>query len=280
MPAVSLVVCVYQERDLIERLLQRAAGDYDDLVVVHDGCDTTGVRTVVERVGGRFYERPRAYQQEPHWPFAWAEAKHDWILRLDADEFPSQELKRWLADFRNADEPTDTVSGYTCTWPLWNGKREVSRHWPAGRGFLFHRQRVRFFGMVEQVPIADTQFESLECILHHQPARASYGIRNVLFRRQAYEWRRVISESLMANPTDLSCWRWTDQNWPDHWEQMRRHPLRTAFVRLAKLPTRQFVSMLRAREMPRLSACLNPGMHHFMLGLRIQMEKWRQTRWR
>jgi hypothetical protein len=37
MPKISLFVCLYKERDLLERLLQHAEGCYDDLVVVHDG---------------------------------------------------------------------------------------------------------------------------------------------------------------------------------------------------------------------------------------------------
>jgi hypothetical protein len=37
MTQISLVVCLYKERDLLERLLQHAEGCYDDLVVVHDG---------------------------------------------------------------------------------------------------------------------------------------------------------------------------------------------------------------------------------------------------
>ena len=100
MPAVTLVVCVYQQRDLLARLIRESAGCFDDLVVVHDGPDTTDVRTVVETAGGRFFERPHEFQQEPHWPFAWGQAKHDWILRFDADEFPSADMKTWLKSFK------------------------------------------------------------------------------------------------------------------------------------------------------------------------------------
>src|SRR5712671_3294993 len=96
MPRLSLVVCLHQERDYLERLLHEAAGLYEDLVVVHDGPDTIGVKRVVESAGGRFFERERAWQQEPHWPFAWAQVRYDWILRLDADEVPGPELKQWL----------------------------------------------------------------------------------------------------------------------------------------------------------------------------------------
>src|SRR6059036_1005511 len=116
MPALSLVVCVHHERELLQRLFDHARGFYDDLVVVHDGPDAVNVRQVVEAAGGRFFERPRAYQQEPHWPFAWKQAAHDWILRLDADEFPSQEMKVWLQNFRAGPEPVDAISGFTCIW--------------------------------------------------------------------------------------------------------------------------------------------------------------------
>src|SRR6266568_303553 len=139
MPDVSLVVCVFKEGDLLARLLQYAAGLYDDLVVVHDGPDETNGRALVEKTGGRFFEAPRDFQQEPHWPLAWEKAAHDWILRLDADELPSEELKAWLQKFRTGPEPPEVISGFTCVWPLWNGTRAVSQRWPAGRHFLFHR---------------------------------------------------------------------------------------------------------------------------------------------
>src|SRR6266446_5052811 len=114
MPGVSLVVCLHQQRELLERLLKISAGCFDDLVVVHDGPDTTGVGALVAAGGGRFFERRREYEQEPHWPFAWEQAAHDWILRLDADEFPSEELKAWLKNFRASAGPEESVSGFTC----------------------------------------------------------------------------------------------------------------------------------------------------------------------
>jgi hypothetical protein len=276
MPALSMVVCVRGEARLFERLLRETTGCYDDLVVVHDGpADTDGsqgIERFVVQHNGRFFVRPRAFQQEPHWPFAWEQAKHDWILRLDTDEFPSEELKAWLRQFRDSPEPKD-ISGYTCIWPLWNGRRTVTMRWPAGRIFLLHRRRVRFFGMAEQVPIPDTLFEPLDLVLNHQPNRKSYGVRNVLLRRQAYLWRRVIAQSLMGKPTDLACWRWTSDEWPEFWRNLRLHPLRHSFVSLARFPVHQFRGMLAVGEVPLISECLNPALHHFMLGLRVLVEK-------
>jgi hypothetical protein len=274
MPAISLVVCVYKERDLLERLLREMPGNYHDLVVVHDGPEDTdeegSIEELVTKYGGRFFSEPRCFQQEPHWPFAWQQAKHDWILRLDADEFPSTEMKEWLRRFRQAREPEEDISGYTCIWPLWNGQRTISRKYAPGRIFLFNRQRVRFFGMAEQVPIADGRYEPVDLILHHQPTRKSYGLCNILLRRQAYRWRTLIAQALLGKPGDLNCWRWNkDTYWPPTWEQIRSHPFLTAFRRLFKstLNTLRDQWKIEGKVFP-LAALSNP-LHHALLSLRF-----------
>jgi len=229
MPAVTLVVCVHLQRDLLERLLRESRGCYDELIVLHDIPDVQNVRSVVEAAGGRFFERPPAFLQEPHWPFAWGQAKHDWILRFDADEFPGEEMKSWLQEFRRAPEPPPEISGFTCIWPLWDGHRAVTKKWPAGRIFLFHKQRVRFFGMCEQSPVPDGRYEPLNFILHHQPKRKSHSLHNIILRKQSSRGATYIARCLLGKPTDLVCWRWESDSWPEDWELIRRHPLRTAF---------------------------------------------------
>lgn len=274
MPAVSLVVCLHQQRDLLERLLKNSEGCYDDLVVVHDGPDESGTRKVVEAAGGRFFERPHASQQEPHWPFAWGQAACDWILKLDADEFPSVEMKVWLQEFRRASQPTEGISGYTCIWPLWNGKAAISKKCWAGRIFLFDRRQVKFFGMAEQPMTPDGKYEPLDLILHHQPKRKSYGLHNVLLRKQAYRWRERIAASLLGKPTDLNCWRWEDEQWPSGWEQIRQRPLQTALRRLTMGFVRSLCLHWRTERKPFFEASLNGPINHALICLKYwQLQK-------
>lgn len=249
MPKLTLVVCLHREGDLLARLLTQAEGCHDDLVVVHDGSDEDNCRAIVEAHGGRFFERPRAFQQEPHWPFAWGQAAHDWILRLDADEFPSEALADWLRRFREAAEPAGGISGYTAIWPLWDGRRERTRRWPR-RVMLFNRARVRYFGMADQGPIADGSFEPLDLVLRHQPNRPSYGIRYTLMRPTSRRWHSEIARALLGKPTDLACWRWDDAIWPAKWEAIRRAPLRTGLRRFLLSPFRNGRDMVRAGEFP------------------------------
>ncbi|MCX6896559.1 MAG: glycosyltransferase [Verrucomicrobia bacterium] len=278
MPQLSLVICLHGERAYLERLLPHAAGCHDDLVVVHDGPDTTGVREVVEAAGGRFFERPRAFEQEPHWPFAWAQARHDWILRLDADEFPGGELKRWLQQFRQMPEPPPEISGYTCIWPLWNGTRAVTRTWPNDRPFLFHKQRVRFFGMAEQTPIPDRRFEPLKLVLHHEPRRKSYGIHNILLRQQMHRWRAAISRKLLGSPAALPGWRWESETWPAGWEQIRRRPLWTACKRLTKGTLTGLRDQWRAERQFMPSVAFSGPVHHALICYQVWRLKQRAHR--
>lgn len=263
MPPLTLAVCLHRERDLLERLLQHADGCHDDLVVVHDGPDEGGVRSLVEEHGGRFFERPRRFQQEPHWPFAWAQARHDWILRWDADEFPSNELRAWLEAFRSAAEPAPDVSAYSCIWPLWDGARARTRRWPR-RLALFHRHRVRFFGMADQAPIPDGRVVPLDLVLHHQPALKSYGIRYTLTRPKVRRWHDEIARSLLGKPTDLPCWRWDDPRWPPKWEQVRRRPFLTALQRLLLSPLWNARETLECGEWPRPSVLVTFPLQHWM----------------
>ncbi len=303
MPRISLVVCVCNERELLRRLLQKAAGCYDDLVVVHDGSEgilkedsipqgqpainyselesdapfpngycrplnpprAGTIHELVESYGGRFYEGPRAFQQEPHWPFAWWQARHDWILRWDADEFPSDEMRAWVQKFRQLPEPSAEISGYTCFWPLWNGRRAIPGKWPDGRIFFINRQRVRFFGMAEQVPVPDGQLVALDLVLRHQPRRKSYGYRNLILRRQAYHWRQIIARSLLGKPTDLPRWRWNTPDWPRLWQEIAEKPVRTGIKRLMIAPYPMVRIFLRHWRYELFYTLPGSGLNHFLI---------------
>ena len=318
MPKISLIVCLYKERDLLERLLYQSEGCYDELIVIHDGPEAgssrsnvcvpsheeprlavdfsdpenainqsfwttpqgapnaSSIHELVLQHGGRFFEGPRFWQQEPHWPFAWSQARYEWILRLDSDEFPSEKLREYLRRFRELPEPNADISGYTCIWPYWDGKKASTINWPDNRFFLFHRQRVRVFGMVEQVQIPDSRIESLRLVLHHQPHGKRYGIRKVLFRAHASRWKRTIAISLLKTPLDLPHWRWETTTWPTGWSRIRERPVREAFIRLLLMPIHQAKSMTLAKNFPTPSKCIGPAIQHFLVCLDFSIFKLRR----
>ncbi len=238
---------------------------------------TGTIQKLVQQYKGYFFEGPRCFQQEPHWPFAWWIASHDWILRLDADEYPSDTLRSWIQDFRMNPKPKIDSSGFTAIWPLWNGRQPCTRRWPAGRLFLFNKQKVSFVGMVEQTPVPDTFFLPTDRTLIHAPKRKSYGLRNIVFRKQAYVWRSNIARSLQLSPLLLPRWRFSFSDWPSPWREKLLHPVRSALTALFWYPLCQARDMLRWEKKVDLSACLNPGLHHFLMQIEIIRQKYRPS---
>jgi hypothetical protein len=139
----------------------------------------------------------------------------------------------------------------------------LTKKWPDGHLFLFHKQRVRFFGMCEQSPIPDGTYEPVDgLVLCHQPKRKSFSLQNSIFRAQSRNGRAFIVECLLGKPTDLNCWRWDDEAWPLGWEQIRRRPFWTAFKRLLMWPQRALRHQWRReRKLFPLAAICGPLYH-------------------
>ena len=274
MPRVSLVVCVFGDREPLSRLLERCAECYDELLVIHDGPDFQDVASLVSDYGGRFFARPRTFSQEPHFPFAFGAATNDWILRLDSDEFPSPELRQWLKEFRQAAPPPDDVSGFQCKWPVWDGTKMVTRGWPNKRIFLFHRYRAQWIGVFEHGIIPEGRLVRLPLILCHQPTGRSHGLRNIFGKKRTQQARKNAARALLGSPLDHPRWRYDDQQWPAGWQQIKDHPILTAVRRLIFWPPRQAIAMLLAGDLPRPSAFAHAGVFNATLCF----EYWRQRR--
>jgi hypothetical protein len=225
------------------------------------------IHELVTNNGGRFFEGPRCFQQEPHWPFAWHKAKFDWILRLDADEYPDEALKQWLINFRESPAAPLQLSGYTCIWPLWDGHQQTIRNWPDQRFFLFNKIRVRFFAMAEQTPIPEFKTTPINLSLNHAPKRKSYGLRNVLIRKQAYVWRTVIAKSLFKQTTEFPTWNWNRAAWPTDWERIRSRPFKEAIFRLVMLSLQQANALWKKEKKINLSATTSGAINHFLFSI-------------
>src|SRR5208283_40589 len=102
---------------------------------------------------------------------------------------------------------------------------------------------------------------------HHQPKRKTYDLHNILVRKQAHLWRERIAQSLLGKPTDLPCWRWNSEAWPIEWEQIRRHPLRTAFSRLTRGTLRGLRDQWKLERRVFPMAAISGPVHHALICL-------------
>jgi hypothetical protein len=278
MPKISLVICTHGDRAPLSRLLEHSVGCFDELLVIHDGPDFEDVRSLIKKYGGRFIERPRAFSQEPHVPFAFGEASHDWILRFDSDEYPSSELRDWIRKFRKLEDVDARSAGYQWICPAWNGRKRISMNWPFKFLRLFDRNKVRMVGLCEHGPEADKGYVSptLPFRFWHEPASPSHGLRNIFGKERTRQVRKNLVYALFGSPLDHPRWRYEREEWPLGWQEVKDRPIMTGLWRLLVWPPRQALAMMLAGDLPRPSVFCHAGIFHAT----VCLEYWRQKRQR
>ena len=86
-------------------------------MLVHDGECEDRTLEIAERYGCRIYVRPLVGHAEASTVFAFEQARGEWILSIDADEYLSEPLRDGLRELV-ADE---RVNGYELLWRMWDG---------------------------------------------------------------------------------------------------------------------------------------------------------------
>ncbi len=88
---VSCTIIAKNEVDRIERAIRSVEGLVDEVLVIDSGS-TDGTQALAERLGARVIHNDWV-GYGPQKRFAEDQARHDWILNLDADEWLSEPLR-------------------------------------------------------------------------------------------------------------------------------------------------------------------------------------------
>ncbi len=137
---LSLVVITKNEEDNIEKCLGSAYGWADEIVVVDDDSSDQTV-ALAEKYADKVLHR-RMDNEGTHRNWAYAQAKNEWVLSLDADEYVTEELKQEITEaikdpeFHAYSIPLRNFIG--SYWVQYSG------WYPAGKLRLFMRKRFKY----------------------------------------------------------------------------------------------------------------------------------------
>jgi glycosyltransferase involved in cell wall biosynthesis len=165
MPAISATLITRDEEANIERAI-RSLAVADEIVVVDSGSkDAT--REIAARLGARVVLQPwLGFTEQKN--FALREAKHDWILSLDADEELNEDAREAIAEWKR-EEPR--AAGYRfARRARYLGRWILHSGWyPGYKVRLFDRRRGRWTGgAVHESVAVDGPVETLPGeILHY-----------------------------------------------------------------------------------------------------------------
>lgn len=137
---LSLVVITKNEADNIEKCLGSAYGWADEIVVVDDESTDQTVALAAKYADKILYRRMDNEGTHRNW--AYAQAKNEWVLSLDADEYVTEELKE---EIRGA---VKDPNNHAYSIPLRN---YIGSYWvrhsgwyPAGKLRLFMKSRFKY----------------------------------------------------------------------------------------------------------------------------------------
>jgi glycosyltransferase involved in cell wall biosynthesis len=139
---VTLIAC--NEEQNLPRVLASVQGLADEIVLVDSGStDRTG--EIARQCGARVVYHPWSGFGEQR-NFAAAQAAHDWILALDADEELSAELRESLRAWKAQPPAAAAYEFARCASYLGRWIRH-SGWYPDRKARLYHRDRARFAGV-------------------------------------------------------------------------------------------------------------------------------------
>ncbi|MFA5109102.1 MAG: glycosyltransferase [Patescibacteria group bacterium] len=112
---ISACLVVYNEAKNIRRCLESLREAVDEIIVVHDGECQDETLEICREYDAKIFLRPHVGIMEAHLVLAIEQASGDWLLRIDADEFLSDELKNSLRRLvKEAEE--EGLSAYSFRW--------------------------------------------------------------------------------------------------------------------------------------------------------------------
>ena len=164
MTKISACLVVHHEAKLIRRCLDSLKGEVDQIIVVHDGPCLDKTLEICADYRAEVFIRERIGEAEPHRPFSFSQATGEWILQIDADEYLSSNLKKNLRALVQAAD----ASAYEFLWPIWDGEKYLTKHWPRKR-CLFKKNNVSFLGLPHYVAAVSGEVKSCDFILEHKP---------------------------------------------------------------------------------------------------------------
>lgn len=207
---VSACLVVRNEEAVIRRCLQSLEGVADEIILVHDGPCQDHTLSIAAEFDCRVFVRQAVGNPEYHTVFAYEQARGEWILTLDADEFLSPELAAIIPELTSQ----LTHAGWEFRWPMWDGARYITRDGPYKLS-LFRRADTSLVGHLQSSEKVNGRIGRRDETLHHQPLYNNFTLRSATTKYR--HWCRIQARELVNPFSELPKFNYTGPNrWPWH----------------------------------------------------------------
>lgn len=189
---ISLVLTVYNEEKMIERCLKSAQGFVDEIIVLHDGECKDKTLELARQFTEKIYISEHKGEAELHNIEILQYVTCSWLLRLDADEFLSDELRGSLRNLIN----DNSIDAYTFVWQYWDGRKYITKgvpHKPA----LFRMSKITAVEFEHKNYGTRGQLAKSSLLIEHRPEYNNYT--PAVFNQKWKKWIKIQAEKTITH---------------------------------------------------------------------------------
>ncbi|MBN2087475.1 glycosyltransferase [Candidatus Peregrinibacteria bacterium] len=189
---ISALVPIYNEENLIRRCLESLKDVVDEIIIIHDGPCTDRTLEIAREYTDKIFVLERKYMADYHYIEGLNECNGDWILKIDADEYLSEEIRENIRIMTDS----EIYDCYSFIWPIWDGEKYITKKWPR-KDALFRKNTFSFIELPHMNFQSKGKIKATDCILHHQPEYNNYSIG--IFSEKHKKWIDLHANSLMKS---------------------------------------------------------------------------------
>jgi len=175
---VTALLILHNEENIIGRALKSVKDVVDEIFIIHDGKCKDNTLKICKKYTNKIFTRPHTGRASLQMIYAFKKIKTGWILKLDADEFLSEKLRKNFRTLIN----NPRADGYLLLWPWWNGKKYITKNFPHKMA-LFRSSKISYLnfpGNDEPEVIGNVIETNLH--LEHQPNYNNFSWKNLMKR--------------------------------------------------------------------------------------------------
>lgn len=268
---ITAFMIIHNEGEIVRKALESIKDIADEIIIVHDGPCNNNTLKICRKYTRKIYIRPHKGMCEHHQSFVYRKADYEWVLKIDADEFLSEDLKKNIRRLIRE----KNVDGYSFVWPLWDGKKYITQGWPR-KLVLYRLPKISYFGFPNwgEPKIKGKVIKSNYVLEHHKSKGSPYTWKN--FKRDVSNFTRNHARHLLKSPKELDNYQCDIEEYPFHLRIRRTFPILSAipiaFAGFFKLLTQDKEFLHRNFDV-RLKAAITNFFYYLYMGYAVYDEK-------
>ena len=220
---ISVITVVHNEEAIIKRCLDSVKDISDEILILHDGpCSDNTLKICRKYTKKIFTTKKNVGVPGPILPILFRKAKGPWILKLDADEFLSPELKKNIKKLVQ----NPKADAYIFRWPFWDGKKFITKNWPTKMA-LYRKSKVSYFGFPHwDNPKINGNIVRTNFHLEHQPTKIPQNFREKIkeFKVKTIgRYGRLIAEYTLKDFKEFDTFQYEENDFPTPVIKIRRN---------------------------------------------------------